>query len=150
MPGRNTRTSPASSRNARATALATRPAFKTLVDVTPQAQFSVSDETKALLSDLAARDVTLRIDTFYARLPGARTPEESALIGIQGRKIDLEGCTLPHFAVTHDITPVILDNPVNHRQTQTAAFTDVFRCVKRFVYSIQRCLVHPRAVVADI
>ncbi len=70
---------------AAATALATRPAFKVLVDLTPQAQFSVSDETRDLLDELRKRDLIVRIDTFYARLPAPRTPEERALVNIQNR-----------------------------------------------------------------
>src|SRR5690606_25073268 len=47
------------------TVLATRPGFKALIDVTPQAHFSVSAETRQLLDELRAADLELRIDTFY-------------------------------------------------------------------------------------
>ncbi len=56
------------------TALSTRPTFKALIDLTPQAQFSVSAETEQLLADLREREVTVRVDTFFGRIPAANTP----------------------------------------------------------------------------
>ena len=66
-------------------ALATRPEFKHLADVTPQARFTVSTETRALLDELAANDAKVRIDTFFAAIPRGRTPEERALFAIPAR-----------------------------------------------------------------
>jgi hypothetical protein len=66
-------------------ALGTRPAFKRLIDLTPEARFTVSAETESLLADLRAADVKLRVDTFYGRLPTPRTPAERQAVTIHGR-----------------------------------------------------------------
>jgi hypothetical protein len=68
------------------TALATRPTFKALIDLSPQARFTISEDTRALLADLAAAgDAALRIDTFYGRLPSPRTAAEQHAITIHRR-----------------------------------------------------------------
>ena len=67
------------------TALAGRPRFKLLFDLTPQAQFSVSEETEALLDELDERGIAVRIDTFFGRLPAARNAAEQHYIDIHRR-----------------------------------------------------------------
>lgn len=79
-------------------ALATRPAFKSLIDLTPQAQFTVSDESKALLRDLAATGQHLRIDTFYARLPQPQDAAQQHYVNIQRRIQQLTNDLLLRYA----------------------------------------------------
>lgn len=79
-------------------ALSTRPAFKFLVDLTPQAQFSISDESRELLSQLAERDLEVRVDTFYARLPQPRSAAEQHFVNIQRRIQELTSDLLLRYS----------------------------------------------------
>ncbi|MFO1051785.1 MAG: Gldg family protein [Planctomycetota bacterium] len=80
------------------TALATRPALKVLIDLTPQAQFSVSGETTDLLAGIAKRGEKVRIDTFFQR-PAAPTNElEARVAQIQARVHELTRDLLVRYA----------------------------------------------------
>ena len=81
-----------------ATALATRPAMKLLLDVTPQAQFSVGPETQELFGQLGERDAAVRIDTFLQRPPIPQNEWEERLIAIQGRVHELIRDLLVRYA----------------------------------------------------
>lgn len=68
------------------TLLATRPAMKALWDVSPQAQFTLTAETKDLIASLLDQGIKLEIDSFFSPLPrSANNVTESHLINIQKR-----------------------------------------------------------------
>ncbi|MGE0145221.1 MAG: Gldg family protein [Planctomycetota bacterium] len=71
------------------TALATRPALRAIVDVTPQARFSVGDETQALFAELARKQVSIEIDTFFQRPPQPTNEFEQRIVAIQSRVQEL-------------------------------------------------------------
>ena len=81
-----------------ATALATRPEFKLLFDATPQAQFSVGPDTRAILDELGSKGATVRIDTFFEQLPSPQNEFESRVIAIQGRIQELTRDLLVRYA----------------------------------------------------
>ncbi len=79
--------------------LATRPSMKTLWDVSPQAQFTLTPETEELISDMRAKGLELEIDTFFSPLPrSANDVTQSHLINIQKRVRELTRDLLQQFA----------------------------------------------------
>jgi hypothetical protein len=71
---------------AAATVLSSRQSLQLIVDVSPQAQFTFSADTNALLDELRERELTLEFDTFYE--PVAQNPrdaDEAHWIGLAHR-----------------------------------------------------------------
>ena len=65
--------------------LSTRPQLKVLVDASPQAQFTISEATLDLISQVRERGDVLELDMFWQPVGTPRTAEELHYVGIYGR-----------------------------------------------------------------
>ena len=80
------------------TLLATRPAFRGIYDMSPQAHFSVGPETEELLVNVRAEDRKLGIDTFYTPLMRPATELQAHQFAIIGRIQELTTDLLRMYA----------------------------------------------------
>lgn len=71
------------------TLFASRPAVRALFDVTPEARYTFTPETDALLDEIAAEDKVVRIDTFFEPTPVATNELERHVYGLQRRIFNL-------------------------------------------------------------
>ena len=76
--------------------LASRPTLKGLWDVSPQAQFSVTEETEKLLDELRGQEQELVIDTFFPVYPRPRTAFDAHQLQILQRIHHCVQMRLPH------------------------------------------------------
>ncbi|MBK8978131.1 MAG: GldG family protein [Planctomycetes bacterium] len=99
--------------------LGSRPRFKALIDVTPQARFTVGPDTLALFDELATRGSDVRIDTFFVAPVGGTTPYEVHALAIIGRVQELtidmlaryrelagERIAVVHYDINRDVARV--------------------------------------------
>jgi hypothetical protein len=78
--------------------LSTRSSWKLLWDFSPQAQYTVTDETERLLRELRERATTLAVDTFYTRLPRPSNELQAHQIGMIRRVQELTTQLLRTYA----------------------------------------------------